>query len=183
MELLKKTYEFDGKQYLVCSNGDIYGPTGVKLKHRPNHDGYATVTMGGKRRTRVHVHRLVANLFLPNPNGLSDADHLDGNRMNPALENLEWVTHTENVRRAHEKGMYSGRFVGENNPKAKLTTDIVMKLRAEYQSGITVMGLCKRYGYPWTTVDNAVKGRTWKHLPQAKQSGARCSQVSNDAGS
>lgn len=72
-------------------------------------------------------------------NGLSDADHLDGNRMNPALENLEWVAHTGNVRRAHEKEMYSGRSVGENNPKAKLTADIAVKLRAEYRSGMTVM--------------------------------------------
>ena len=165
MELQQKTYEFDGKQYLVLSNGDIYGPTGVKLKHRPNHDGYATVTMGGKRRTRVYVHRLVANLFLPNPNGLSDVDHLDGNRMNPDLENLEWVTHTENIRRAHEKGMYSGRFVGENNPKAKLTAETVLKLRAEYQSGITIMGLHRKYGYPYNTIGNAVRRKTWAYLP------------------
>lgn len=165
MELLQKTYEFDGKQYLVFSNGDIYGPMGVKLKHRPNHDGYATVTMGREKRTTIFVHRLVANLFLPNPNGLSDVDHLDGDRMNPSLENLEWVTHTENIRRAHEKGMYSGRFVGENNPKAKLTAEAVMKLRSEYQSGNTIMELHRQYGIPWTTIFNVVKRLTWKHLP------------------
>ncbi len=168
MKLLQKTYEFDGKEYLVFSNGDIYGPTGVKLKHRSNHDGYATVTMGRDNRTTVFVHRLIAKLFLPNQNGLSEVDHLDGNRMNPSLGNLEWVSHQENVRRAHEKGMYSGRFVGEKNPKAQLTADIVMQLRAEYQSGITIMGLHRQYGYPWTTISNAVKGITWKHLPQAK---------------
>ena len=43
MELLKKNFEFGGITYLVCSNGDIFGPTGKQLKARENGDGYAVV--------------------------------------------------------------------------------------------------------------------------------------------
>ena len=47
--------------------------------------------MGSKnvRRTGKHIHRLVAELFLENPNGYPEVDHLDGNRMNPDVRNLD----------------------------------------------------------------------------------------------
>ncbi len=60
MEILRENYEFGGITYLVCSNGDIFGPTGKKLKARKNEDGYAVVTMGNKRikRSTKFVHRI-----------------------------------------------------------------------------------------------------------------------------
>ena len=48
----------------------------------------------------VYVHRLVATAFIPNPAGLPEVDHGDGDPGNNRKENLEWVTHAENIRRA-----------------------------------------------------------------------------------
>lgn len=167
MDILRKNYEFGGITYLVCSNGDIFGPTGKKLKARENADGYAVITMGNKRirRSTQFVHRIVAELFLPNPEKLSDVDHLNGERMNPDVSNLQWVTHEENVRRAYERGSHIGRITGEKNPKARLTPDFVLKLREEYNAGVTIQEMADKYGLPWNTVGNAVKKITWKHLP------------------
>ena len=167
MELLKDTYEFGGITYLVYSNGDIYGPTGKKIKPRENDDGYLVVTMGNKRikRSTVFVHRIVAELFLPNPDNLPDVDHVKGERANPDVRSLEWVTHEENVRRAYERGSHIGRVTGERNPKARLTPEMVMEFRAEYKAGVTIQEIADKYGYPWNTIGNAVKGKTWSHLP------------------
>lgn len=167
MDILRKNYEFGGITYLVCSNGDIFGPTGKKLKARENADGYAVVTMGNKRirRSTQFVHRIVAELFLPNPEKLSDVDHLNGERMNPDVSNLQWVTHEENIRRAYERGSHIGRITGEKNSKARLTPDFVLKLREEYNAGVTIQEMADKYGLPWNTVGNAVKKITWKHLP------------------
>ena len=168
MEVIMKPYTFRGITYFVSQDGAIYGPKGTPLKHRQNQDGYAVVTMGkSDQRGTQFVHRIVAGLFLPNPHGLPELDHLDTDRMNPVVENLEWVTHEENIRRAHERGNYNGRYVGEKNPKARLNAEIVMQLRSEYQSGTIVMELHKKYGYPYNTIGNAVRGKTWKHLPSA----------------
>lgn len=168
MESVLKPYTFHGVTYFVSQDGTIYGPKGMPLKHRRSQDGYAEVTLGktGCRKTKS-VHRIVAESFLPNPLGLPEVDHLDSNRMNPSVENLEWVTHEENVHRAHERGNYNGRYVGEKNPKARLNAEIVMQLRSEYQSGTIVMELHKKYGYPYNTISNAVRGITWKHLPMS----------------
>ena len=157
----------NGAEYTITSKGEVFGAYGQPIKIRPNADGYASFTAGKKgMRTRVMVHRLVAELFLPNPNNLSDVDHLDSDRMNPSVDNLEWVSHEENIRRAYERGHHEGRAVGENNNRSRLNKDIVNQIRMEYWFySVTVMEISKKYNIPWTTVDHVVKGETWVHIP------------------
>lgn len=152
--------------YTITSEGKVFGAYGQPIKLRPNTSGYASFTAGRKgQRINVAVHRLVAELFIQNPNNYSDVDHRDADRMNPRLENLEWTSHAENVSRAYQRGNHDGRAVGEKNPKAKLDDGLVMRLREEYKAGATIKELCDKYGHPWNTIGNAVKGYTWKHLP------------------
>ena len=165
-QILRKKINICGAVYEITSEGEVFGAYGQPISIRPNSDGYASFTAGKKgNRTREKVHRLVAELFIPNPNNLPEVDHLDGNRMNSSKDNLEWVTHEENVKRAYRKGSYKGRYVGQDNPKAKLNENLVMQLRSEYKAGASVKELCDKYGYPWNTIGNAVKGYTWGHLP------------------
>lgn len=165
-QILREKINIRGAVYEITSEGEVFGAYGQPISIRPNSDGYASFTAGKKgNRTREKVHRLVAELFIPNPNNLPEVDHLDGNRMNPSKDNLEWVTHEENIQRAHKKESYKGRYVGQDNPKAKLNENLVMQLRSEYKAGASVKELCDKYGYPWNTIGNAVKGYTWGHLP------------------
>lgn len=62
------------------------------------HGSYLTVTLGTKSdRQRIHVHKLVAKLFIPNPNGYPHIDHIDGNRENNHASNLRYVTPKMNM--------------------------------------------------------------------------------------
>lgn len=168
MEKLTAIYKFRGAEYLVYSDGTIYGPKGKPLRHRPNSDGYSIVTMGKKgHRTTQFVHRIVAQLFLPNPNGLPEIDHLDNNRANPSLDNLEWVTRRENTGRASARGSHKDAHKGERNGRANLTAALVMQMRAEYQAGARITDLLEKYGHPFNTISNAVRGITWQHLPMS----------------
>lgn len=56
-------------------------------------------------KKRVNIHRLLAELFIPNPDNLPQVDHIDGNTDNNSVENLEWVSASENSRRAFELGL------------------------------------------------------------------------------
>lgn len=75
-----------------------------------------TVTVGpNKKRGQARVHRIIAECFIPNPYGLPEVNHIDCNRKNNNASNLEWVSHTDNIRHSYDMGNYKGRF-GEMNP-------------------------------------------------------------------
>lgn len=70
------------------------------------------------KRVKYQVHRLVANAFIPNPNGYEMINHIDSNRKNNFVENLEWCTHVENV--------IHGSFSARSKIKAKCSDLSVM---------------------------------------------------------
>lgn len=51
---------------------------------------------------KIYIHRLVAEAYLPNPDNLRDVDHIDGNGLNNALTNLQWMTHQDNCKKANQ---------------------------------------------------------------------------------
>lgn len=87
--------------YDVSDFGRIYSVRAARtLLSPPNGRGYPVVNLcGNGTRACFAVHQVVAATFLgPCPNGL-EVDHVDGDRLNPRLSNLEYVTHAENGRR------------------------------------------------------------------------------------
>jgi hypothetical protein len=66
-----------------------------------------SVHVDGKLKT-VRAHRLIAIAFIPNPEGKPEVNHIDGNRENNSVTNLEWVTRSENCMHAIRTGLYKG---------------------------------------------------------------------------
>lgn len=64
--------------------------------------GYRTVTINGKKYS---IHRLVAEAFISNPENKPFVNHIDGNKLNNSIENLEWCTNKENVQHAFRTGL------------------------------------------------------------------------------
>lgn len=94
--------------YLVYSDGRVYSNKTNKFLKFDCYGSYAQVTLRiDEKPKRFKVHRLIAYLFCNPPVNYSEleVDHLDGNHFNNNAENLEWVTCTENNRRAREKGL------------------------------------------------------------------------------
>lgn len=160
-----KDIEINGLIYTVYENGEVYRGN-YKIKQRPScPDGYACFTAGKKNHRKVvRTHTLVGKLFIDNPNKYTELDYIDGNRMNPSSNNLEWVTHKENIKRAYEKGKYNGHIVGIKNPKAKLNENTVINIRKDFASGIKQNVISKQYDIPWSTIHNIVTYQTWKHV-------------------
>ena len=81
----------------------------LKLKYQTDKDGYTQVMVSlwsNKKYHRLLVHRLVAKAFIPNPNNLPQVNHIDGNKLNNNIENLEWVTNSENTTHGYESNLY-----------------------------------------------------------------------------
>ena len=71
-----------------------------------NSSGYWLVRIGGRDCEHWGVHRLVAYLWLQNTDNLETVDHLNGNKGDNSVENLEWVSRKENIQRGFENGLY-----------------------------------------------------------------------------
>ena len=101
-----------GGTYRVSNRGTIHWQlksgewkrTGVS-RNRLN--GYHALG-GGDKETKDRwsrlVHRVVAELFIPNPDGLAEVDHIDRNRINNRVENLRWVSHEQNAQNTLGRG-------------------------------------------------------------------------------
>jgi hypothetical protein len=64
--------------------------------------GYGVVSIQGHPNK---LHRVVAKCFIPNPNNKPQINHLDGNKLNNNIQNLEWVTNSENQKHAYSIGL------------------------------------------------------------------------------
>jgi hypothetical protein len=123
---------FRDTSYYVNEYGDVFR-NGKQLKpntKRNYRNGvpvkdkyyYIDIYKDGKR-TSFYIHRLVGELYLPNPDNLPEIEHKDDNRFNNHYTNLEWVTGEENRDRARQSGI---------SPH-KLTDDDVRYIRKNYQ--------------------------------------------------
>lgn len=80
---------------------------GYILNQRVDRGGYLSVRLSkpGLRSTTLFVHRLLGYAFISNPENKPFINHKSGNRLNNSIENLEWVTHSENIKHAYENGL------------------------------------------------------------------------------
>lgn len=98
--------------YSVNENGDVRNDkTGYIKKPTENKaNGYLTLDLYvGNKRTKIPVHRVVAEAFIPNPDNKPTVDHKDGNRKNNAVSNLRWASYSEQNSRFETIGVRSQR--------------------------------------------------------------------------
>jgi len=99
------------KKYMITDTGKIYSyARNNYLTQRVTRYGYAEVVLSnqkdGKRSVKyVSVHRLVAMAFISNPNNLKQVNHIDGNKLNNVVSNLEWCTAQQNIQHAWDLGL------------------------------------------------------------------------------
>lgn len=94
----------DFENYQVNENGNVYNVnTNKTLQGSIGENGYKyyRLSKNGKKKM-VYAHRLVAEAFIENPNNLPVVNHIDGDKLNNNINNLEWVSYSENVTHWHK---------------------------------------------------------------------------------
>lgn len=98
-------------------NGGSYTRKGTERKPCVNKDGYYRINLCKKGVQKLHaVHRLVAKAFIPNEQGLPEVNHINENKLDNRVENLEWCTRRHNVNwgnRNKNAGKTNGRAVSQ----------------------------------------------------------------------
>lgn len=154
--------------YQVTKTGDVVRNSRVLKTTIRN--GYKSVCLSIDNIKQTHyVHRLVAETYIPNPNNLPCVNHIDGNKENNHVSNLEWVSHKENSQHASKMGLndYQRTRKTKNNVSARmLTMTQANEIRSKYVSGSRTHGahaLGREYGIPHTAVLLIIKGKTYTH--------------------
>lgn len=99
LEIWKNIDGYDGR-YQVSSWGRVRSINGI-LKPYENHKGYLKIGLMRDGISHKHrINRLVAMAFIPNPDNLPQVNHIDGNKQNNSVTNLEWVTNKRNAEHA-----------------------------------------------------------------------------------
>ena len=164
----------DGR-FLISENGDIKNTKTGNILKQNTINGYlcVVVRMGGRdsQSFALKAHREVAIAFISNPDNKEQVNHIDGNKLNNVVTNLEWVTAKENIRHAFDTGLATARC-GENIGNAVLTEDLILKIRSEYIPRDRTYGLralARKYGFSHNTMSNALNGITWEHTLTQRQ--------------
>ena len=148
--------------YQVSNKGRVksfyYSERLVRLTLR---NGYfsAALSKNGKKNI-FRVSRLVAQAFIPNPKNLPVVNNKDGNRQNNCVENLEWVTVSENT-------LHTYRELGYKNPRRKLTEEQVREIRKVYKARDRKFGgeaLARKYGVDDTVISWVANNKSYKDV-------------------
>lgn len=137
-EIWKRIADFPG--YMVSNLGRVkslpretkgavkYKTTEVFLKQATNNKGYKWVNLyDGKKKRTVYVHRLVAEAFIPNPEGKPNIDHINTNSLDNQAGNLRWCTQGENLKNpiTEKRRMDAIRCVCKTKEFSSKMSDIV----------------------------------------------------------
>lgn len=158
------------RQYKVFKNGrvvalpysytDTMGRTRMfdeyEVKPSITKHGYWECNLGGRPSEKWMLHRLIATVWLNNDNDYDTVDHLDSNKNNNSVENLEWVSRKENIKREYDNNLMRQnnlRADYENYKKSsKLSVFDKIKLKNAYEQGVTQKELSIKYNINQSTV-------------------------------
>jgi len=151
--------------YLVLDDGRVLGSrrsfergeywfflSSVVTRH--GYVDYLLTDCDGNRKHR-YSHRLVAECFVPNPDGLPEVDHKDMNKLNNRCDNLEWVTHAQNQHRAKLANAWN----------RKLSPLDEMGILESYRTGSTQAALASKYSVSQTTISKVVRNSGASRAP------------------
>lgn len=148
---------------LVSEDGTVMSKrTGKVFKQRVNEFGYVQVSVpnGEKGKTvKRKVHRLVAQTYIPNPENKREVNHIDGDKTNNHVSNLEWATSQENKQHAWENGLYTA--IGEDHHDAIHSEEFIRNICELIQDGLRNKDIAEMIGLHKDFISDIRTGRRW----------------------
>jgi hypothetical protein len=170
-EIWKDIIGYEG-YYQVSDLGNVKGLKRNKIKSPTlNNWGYqiSSLTKPNTKPKSVLVHRLVAIAFISNPENKEQVNHIDGDKANNCVYNLEWCNQFENMQHAFKLGLNANPY-GEKHNRSVITEKIYLKCVELREQGLTYTKIAeyvfKEYNIKIgrTSINAALLGQTWSHI-------------------
>lgn len=151
----------------VSTSGLIKSAHGKILATRLNRSGYQLVTYydpHAKRHKVATVHRLVLETFIGPRAQHAQANHLNGNKTDNSLTNLEWTTATENRQHAIQNGLWRAAK-GENHSQNILTNEQVVLIKEQLnRHNLTQRQIAAHFGVSRGTIQSIASDKNWRRI-------------------
>jgi len=138
----------DFPNYVIYESGKVVNmTTGKDVSICVHKHGHHVVRLWHNNKTKLfNIYRLLAIHFIPNPENKREVNHIDGNRMNYALSNLEWVTPSENMKHAYKNGLLGGTFgKGSKHQLRKLSLQDIFNIRTLRKQGLKLREIASQF--------------------------------------
>jgi hypothetical protein len=154
-------------RYIELKNGTnrfVKGRVLKPSKHKTKPSYYNVILSNKGKRYSMSIHRLVAEHFIPNKDGKPQVNHKDGDKLNNKVNNLEWVTYSENTIHSFSIGLSKGRK-GENHHNNKLTYKEVRCIKELLVEGeLKQSEIANKFKISFRTVSAIKRGVLWRHV-------------------
>ena len=137
--------------YTISDTGDVINiKTNTPKSAWVGANGYLTVDLYSKGKSHKHyIHRLLAEHFIPNPLNKRTVNHIDGNKLNNSLDNLEWATYAENMKHAYDTNL--------NTCTTKLISDAVLyEILHKFLDGASLTAIAEMYEFSLPTISTYI---------------------------
>ncbi len=169
----------ENNNYIIYEDGKLFSKKRNKFLipvKLPN--GYLHYSING---TKLPIHRLLGTNFIDNPENLPCINHIDGNRTNNQLSNLEWCTFKDNTKNAIDRGSlnFAQTPINANNARkkfkektglhtsAKLTQEQIVELYTLYKQGVDKKEIASKLNISIGHCRDLLRGRCYKELFQS----------------
>lgn len=159
--LNEKDCKITHEKYVVFKTGEIFNLYGKQIRGSIDRGGYIEVILNNKL---YRAHRVVAEAFIPNIYNCPCVNHIDGNKLNNNINNLEWVTYSQNTLHAYQIGL-ERKVAGEAHHAHKLTEESVKYIKKVYKKRDKNYGaasLSGKFNVHSSTILNVINGKTWR---------------------
>lgn len=156
IEIWKDVVGYEGK-YMVSNLGRVKSvKKDLILTPKNNHDGYLRIQLWNKNKVEfVSIHRLVAMAFIPNIDNKPFVNHINGTKNDNRVENLEWVTQSENINHSWQIGLSKSQI----NSKLSKSVD-QLDLNGNYiKTFPSTMEVERQLGIPHSQISNVCKNK------------------------
>ena len=156
--------QYKDTPYYITEDGKVFRDGKELFGWILKKKGKPTYKMVSILKQKKYVHRLVGEVYIPNPDNLPQIDHKDTNKLNNHYTNLEWVTNSENRDRAIRNGLMK---FGTDYEHTKLSEDDVKYIRENYKPRhpeFSGAALSRKFGLGNSQISRIVNNKRWKHL-------------------
>lgn len=154
----------DHERYEISKCGVIRNIYTKKIKSQYiGSTGYYMVSFSYENKSKPQrVHRLLASTFIKNSTNERFINHIDGNKLNNSLDNLEWCSHSYNMKHAFNTGLINN--TGEKNGMSKLDFKKVYEIKKLLKTGLSQQKIANKFNVSRSAILKIHLGKTWNHV-------------------